>query len=660
MTAPGEEAAASWGGARWRLRDLVRGERLVAAAVLALLLVPFAVALARGFADGIVPRGDAANVATRALDVFSHHPPLTGLPSTSQMYGDRISTDHPGPIEFYFLAAPLRVLGMTAGPLLTAAAINAACVLLAAWTVFRRLGSRAALWATVLLLAALWSTGTVILTDTVSSNMVLFPTLAAATLAWAVADGDVRLLPLTALVASYAAQQHLSGTLVVAALVAVALAAVVVDTTRRRRSGDADATVLLLRWSAAAAVVAAVAWVPVVIDELTGHPGNLTAIVRFARDGSRPAVGAGSAIDQVGRAIVPPTVFAHTDTTGIWFLGSIGPFRVAIAALIVVGLGVIAWWVRRESPALSRLALVALVALGAALLDGSNIPRGTEAWRVNLYHWVWAAVFLTWLALGIAIARVAGRVRVAAPNWLGPAALLVASAVIATAVGVVRGADDKAAQPAASALEARVARAVLDRVDESHPVAVVPTGVGATIAVAPYTVFRLVRAGVPVEVTSAQTQTYGTNRRYRAGTPVVLIVSGTGQLPRSPGTLLLRDDVSRERSALLDDLARTLTRGPVELAPDATAIVHRHYSGVTRQLVDALLPQLASSPRAALALPEVDRMLLAGVLRAPVVDRAQLHRLLAFPPDTDTEGGDEQVAVYLLDGQQARAAHIAG
>jgi hypothetical protein len=230
--------------------------------------------------------------------------------------------------------------------------------------------------------------------------------------------------------------------------------------------------------------------------------------------------------------------------------------------------------------------------------------------------------------------------------------------VLAAATGIVRGADDRAAQPAASALETRVARTVLDRVDHARPIAVVPRGLGATLAVAPYTLFRLVRAGLAVEVAHSQTQTYGTSRGYRSGTPVVLIVSGTGDLPRGPGALLVREYVSRERSELLDDLARTLERGRVELAPDATAMVHRRYTGVTRRLLDVILPDLARDPRAVLGQPEVDRLLLDGVLRTPALDREKVQRLLALPPDLETEGGDEQVAVYLLSAAEARAAHI--
>ena len=44
----------------------------------------------------------------RVHDVLSTDPPLTGLPSTSDLYGTGIRTMHPGPIEFYLLALPGR------------------------------------------------------------------------------------------------------------------------------------------------------------------------------------------------------------------------------------------------------------------------------------------------------------------------------------------------------------------------------------------------------------------------------------------------------------------------------------------------------------------------------------------------------------------------
>ena len=91
-----------------RVRDYHGRDRALILGVFVLTLVPFVVALVRARQDGWVPSGDEANIATRSLDVFSRHPPLTGLPTTSYLTGSGIFTDHPGPIEFYLLAVPLR------------------------------------------------------------------------------------------------------------------------------------------------------------------------------------------------------------------------------------------------------------------------------------------------------------------------------------------------------------------------------------------------------------------------------------------------------------------------------------------------------------------------------------------------------------------------
>ena len=91
-----------------RLRDLDGPERLVAALVGLLLVLPVVVSAGRAVADDLVPSGDEAGIAVRVHDVLSTDPPLTGLPSTSDLYGTGIRTMHPGPIEFYLLALPAR------------------------------------------------------------------------------------------------------------------------------------------------------------------------------------------------------------------------------------------------------------------------------------------------------------------------------------------------------------------------------------------------------------------------------------------------------------------------------------------------------------------------------------------------------------------------
>jgi hypothetical protein len=659
-----------WARARWRLRDLRGRDRLLALGMLVLLLVPFVVALVRAFRDGWVPSGDEANIAIRSLDVFTRHPPLTGLPSTSALYGDKISTYHPGPIEFYLLALPLRVLGLSVGPLLTAATINCGCLLIAVWVFFRRLGLVAMLWAGVLLLAVMWSGGTAVLTDTLSSNMTMYSLLCTAVLAWALIDGDLRLLPLAALVASYAAQQHLAAGLIVAALVVVAIVALAVQIVMRVRRGD-EAVKRVALWASLAAAIAGVSWAPAIADEIGGHPGNLTAIVRFARDNTRPTLGFKSGFYQALHAVTPPTVLGRTDTTGSFFTNAPGLARIVLCVLVVAGLAVVALATRVRSPGVARLAFVAFVLLVAGAVDGSNVPMGFESVRVNLYRWTWAAAFVTWAALGAGVvllaARAVARSSIAPRvSQLGPPALLVVAALIATSIVFVHGRDDHNRELPEFALEKRVAAAVLARVDRRHPVIVSGTGSDAFLSVAPYLILRLVDAGVTVEVPSLLNSTYGSSRIYRRSLhpPSISVTSGKAGLPSARGELIeiepfgpkpapAFEALFKERTALLDHLSAAALGAKVELAPGAKALIDREYSAAERHAINLHLVFLSSDPRVAFKDPVFLKLVSRGILRSPVLDQTEVRRLLDLPAYRYTGAwGDEQIAVYLLTSAQ--------
>ena len=94
-----------------RLRDLDPRERLIATLVGVLLVLPVAMSVGHAVADHWVPSGDEAVITVRVHDALTGHPPLTGLPSTSDLYGSKICTRHLGPSEFYLLALPERLLG---------------------------------------------------------------------------------------------------------------------------------------------------------------------------------------------------------------------------------------------------------------------------------------------------------------------------------------------------------------------------------------------------------------------------------------------------------------------------------------------------------------------------------------------------------------------
>jgi hypothetical protein len=654
-----------WGRLPSRLRDLQGRERGLALGMFVLVLVPFAVALVRAFHDGWIPSGDEANIATRAFDVFSRHPPLTGLPSTSHKYGEAIPANHPGPMEFYLLAAPLRVLGMSVGPLLTAAVINAGCVLVALWVFFRRLGLTAMLWAGVLLLAVMWSAGTSVLTDTLSSNMTMYSVLASAVLAWALIDGDLRLLPLAAFVASYAAQQHLAAGVIVAVLFVVVLVAMVVGVVSRARRGDTAITRMARRWGLASVAVAGVSWFPVLYDQFShhrDHPGNLSQIVRFARDNTRPTVGTGSAVDQTLHGVVPPTILGRTDTSGLFFLQSLSVVRLVVGFAVVAALIAIVWAARHRARPLARLAFVALVVLVAVFVNGSNVPASEEAWRVNLYRSSWTAAFVTWTAIGIGTALLARHALGERPllrraQQHAPLTLTVIAALIATSVVFVQGADDHNRERPAFDIEKRIAAAVLDKIDRTHPVFVVDHGYAATISIRPYLVLRLVEAGFTVEVPDSEVAFYGGIRGYRAreSPSALVIVSGQTIAPSKQGTVLTTQEFNPERSALIAQLAAEARGHEVELTSRGAAIIEREYPGFRKLYFDPLFAKVPTDPRVAIEQDAFLRLVLDGAIRAPVLDRAKVQRLLELPSDDNTIGGDEQVQVRLLTPDEVRA-----
>ena len=353
-----------------RLRDLDGPERLVAALVGLLLVLPVVVSAGRAVADDWVPSGDEAVIAVRVHDVLSTDPPLTGLPSTSDLYGTGIRTMHPGPIEFYLLALPARLLGPQLGLLLGAGAFTAASLLISAWVVLRRAGPGVALWVSVLLMWTTWSTGTAVLTDPISSNVGGYPLLAAAVLAWALLLGDLRLLPLAVGVVSFVAQQHLAMVIPAGAVVVVAVVGVVLEL--RRRWSVPEERAGALRWIGGAVLVAGVLWLPVAIDQVTGDPGNLTAVARFSGDEGRASLGTTDAIDAVLRVAGPPPLQLSRDLTGHDLTRDLGAAEAVGGVAVLVGLIALSalGWTRDR-------ALAALGPVGLALAAAHHTTKAS-------------------------------------------------------------------------------------------------------------------------------------------------------------------------------------------------------------------------------------------------------------------------------------------
>jgi hypothetical protein len=409
----------------YRLRGLDRRGRWVAAGfALALSLAP-ALALAWA-APQWSPTADGALIGLRALDVGTTRTPLIGQPSSAGDYRVRAEqVSHPGATESYLLALPVRLFGGTA-MIVVIALIVEACLLIAAWAVFRQLGPAAGILAAALLGAITFTTGASSLVDPVNSSAAGYPLLCAAVLCWCILAGDIRLLPLATGVTSFAAHSHLS----VAPAVAVFSASAVVGVVAafRRDRGD------VLRWCGWAAVVGIALWTPALVQQLASADGNLGRLVTYAnRD--RATLGVRSAVHQVVNALGLPPLLGQTGVTG-WRLIEPPLFMSWIVAAALLALVAALGWSWRQRRKHAALAAMVLVAVIAGVANGSSVPLGLfEQGRIAFYHWTFALALFTFLTLGLGvIALVGSRVRIGGPTVAAGASLALLAIIVPAAV----------------------------------------------------------------------------------------------------------------------------------------------------------------------------------------------------------------------------------
>ena len=208
----------------------VRRRRIdpVLVAALVLVALPIVVAAVRAVIDGWIPIGDDALVAIRARDVLTVDHPLLGT-WTSASIDAGVDMNHPGPLLFDALAAPVRVFGGHAGVALGVMAVN----VVAAWTVvvvaWRRAGRIGAVVGAATVAYLLWTMGSELLFDPWNPHVLIVPCLALLACAWSIGCGGWRALPVFVAIGSFCVQTHLGyvylvpGLLVVAVVVGVVL-----------------------------------------------------------------------------------------------------------------------------------------------------------------------------------------------------------------------------------------------------------------------------------------------------------------------------------------------------------------------------------------------------------------------------------------------------
>lgn len=394
--------------------------------------VPVVVSVARAVVDGWTPVLDDGILATNAFDVFTRHSALLGVYSDSSLPSIGVVHDL-GPLLFWLMAVPARFLGAWALPV-TIGVVNVSAVIGAVVLAHRRGGLALMFATTVAVIVMTHSLPAETWHDPLNPSEALLPLLALFFLAWSVGCGEIALLPITALAASFVLQSHYS--LAIPAIGSAVLAVAGLVVARRRRVLDRANS---RPWIITTLVVVFICWLPPVIDQLIHRPGNLVRLLRTAT-ASQPTLG------------VTPGWHALVRALGIWpwwlrsseneahrlydvvlrppLLGE------ATTALMLLGLAAIValGWRRGRQDVVTGGVLGGLIAL-AIVVGVQSTPLRLSLATEKAVRWTAPAGVFVWLLVGWGIGTLwlSPRLRSAVGRWplvVGLAASVAAATVI--------------------------------------------------------------------------------------------------------------------------------------------------------------------------------------------------------------------------------------
>lgn len=346
---------------------------------------------------GWLPTTDWALIELRVRDVGSAFP-LLGAPSAARFH-------HPGPLPYLLLAPLYRALGSSPDALASAAALlSAATVAAIGATAWRRGGL--ALVATTMAVV-LWLLGSLpagFTRDPWNPWMAVLPFFLFVLLVWSVLDGDRWMVPAAAFVGSFVLQAHVGYLLLIGAGFLAMGADVVTRALRERRAdaGDGEPAVPMATSRSAWAVLAAVAvlavvWLPAIIEQFVGEPGNLSAMWT--------AFGAGNQGDRLSGTETVGVLASEMGGWAPWLSGSEpvdgiankvlpGPPAAILVPVVMLGLGL---WLSWHDSSARRFVLVMITADLVGVLSVSRV----ESERVLPYvvRFLWPLAACTTLAV---------------------------------------------------------------------------------------------------------------------------------------------------------------------------------------------------------------------------------------------------------------------
>ncbi len=434
--------------------------------MVAVALLPIAGAVARVSIGGWVPEGDDAMIARRSMAVLSTDPPLSGQPSTASSLfegdegADPVNASHPGPAQYWLLALPYRAFGWSPTGLLVAVGlVNAASAASVVWLAWRRLGPAGAVAGAVAVLVVAQRMGPFQLARPLNATAVVLPLLAGLVATWAALCRDRLAVVPAVVLLSLVVQSHL-GVLTLGSVALVTAVAGGAWTWWRRPTR---------RWAlpAATALSLVAAWGPVLVEQLTADPGNLTRMVEVAGAPVERAgftFGVTAVLDQVIRLVVP----GGGQFPQVAVIGPLDQGRAALRGLVLVaGLAAGAVAARRWGDR-DRARLLAVVA-AAIVIAATSLSVGPTSVRVGAQYQVAWLTALTGLAWFTAVAFVAPPLA----RWVDdlgdrrarvPATARRTLVVVATATAVVIPATGASFDRAANDRTAALVAAVRDEV----------------------------------------------------------------------------------------------------------------------------------------------------------------------------------------------------
>ncbi len=440
-----------------------RRAAVTVALVTAVLAIPVLIAAVAVRSPRWYPLIDLAQIELRVRDVGTSHPPLVGL--GGRIFGLDTQGSHPGPLSFYMLAPVYRLLGSSSWALqASAAALNVAALAATVWAAHRRWGVRGALLVAAGLALAMRIWGTTVLLYPWNPYLPVLFWVLFLVCVWGVLCDDLPLVPVAVVAGFLCAQTHIPYTGMVGGLGLVMAGSLALS--YRRAGGGAAGPVTrgaVLRWSAAGLVLGALIWLPVVIDEIRGDPGNLSIIIDSFRHSDEPVVGFGTAWDLLLEHISPLRLL-QGDRTSLpvahW------PAYLLLAAWVA---SVVAA-VRLRDRTLVRLHLVVGLALALGLVSISRILGVTWFYLTLWAFGTGALVLVSVLAsvaavVSAAIARRGDGPRLASLGWVPLAALAVA-VVWPTALLARQAPDTQDADAAVSADLGRVVPGTVDAIED--------------------------------------------------------------------------------------------------------------------------------------------------------------------------------------------------